>query len=169
MQPRTKSRSSLRSAMAQANMKKRKRWPLCASIKLNVGGRTFETRAETLSACHYFRLVFGGRMPHGSDVNGRFFIDRSPELFAVLLQFLRTRQRPPESVFTNKWALLGECDFFGCDSFAAVLRGEISPFDLRPEDRALRQREHAERLQRRRGTGLGKGCCARSSEAGLGS
>ena len=38
-------------------------------------------------------------MPHGSDVNGRLFIDRSPELFAVLLQFLRTRQRPPESVF----------------------------------------------------------------------
>ena len=80
-------------------------------------------------------------MPHGSDVNGRLFIDRSPELFAVLLQFLRTRQRPPESVFTNKWALLGECDYFGCEAFATVLRGHISPFDLRPEDRALRQRE----------------------------
>ena len=84
-------------------------------------------------------------MPHGGDVNGRLFIDRSPDLFATLLQFLRTRQRPPESVFTNKWALLGECDFFGCDSFAAVLRGEISPFELRPEDRALRQREHEAR------------------------
>ena len=81
-------------------------------------------------------------MPHGSDVNGRLFIDRCPELFAVLLHFLRTRQRPPESVLANKWALLGECDFFGCDSFATVLRGEVSPFDLRPEDRALRQREH---------------------------
>ena len=80
-------------------------------------------------------------MRHGSNVNGRLFIDRSPELFAVLLQFLRTRQRPPESVFTNKWALLGECDYFGCEAFATVLRGQISPFDLRPEDRALRQRE----------------------------
>ena len=93
--------------MAQANMKKRKQGPLCASIKLNVGGRSFETTADTLSACHYFRLVLEGRMPHGSDVNGRLFTDRTPELFAVLLQFLRTRQRPPESFFANKWALLG--------------------------------------------------------------
>ena len=59
----------------------------------------------------------------------------------MLLQILRTRQRPPESVFANKWALLDECDFFGCEAFATVLRGQISPFDLRPEDRALRQRE----------------------------
>ena len=131
--------------VAQANMKKRKLGPLCASVKLNVGGRSFETTAETLAACQYFQPFLAGRMPHGGDGKGRLFIDRSPDLFAVLLQFLRTRQRPPESVFANRWALIGECAFFGCEAFATILRGEISPCDLRPECRALRQREQQAR------------------------
>ena len=80
-------------------------------------------------------------MAHGTDGRGCLFLDRSPDLFAVLLQFLRTRSRPPESVLANKFALLCECDFFGCEAFAQVLRGESSPFDLRPDDRALRLRE----------------------------
>ena len=122
-------------------MKKRKLLPCRASIRLNVGGRLFQTSADTLSACDYFQPFLEGRMAHGTDGRGCLFLDRSPDLFAVLLQFLRTRSRPPESVLANKFALLCECNFFGCEVFAQVLRGESSPFDLRPDDRALRLRE----------------------------
>ena len=126
-------------------MKKRKLWPCRASVRLNVGGRVFETTEDTLSACQYFRPFLEGRMAHGSDGKGRLFLDRSPDLFSVLLQFLRTRQRSPESALANRFALLCECEFFGCEAFAHVLRGQISPFDLRPDDRALRQREQEAR------------------------
>ena len=126
-------------------MKKRKLWPCRASIRLNVGGRVFQTTPDTLSACDYFQPLLQGRMAHGTDGRGRLFLDRNPDLFAALLQFLRTRQRPPESVLANKFALLCECNFFGCEAFAQVLRGESSPFDLRPDDRALRLREQEAR------------------------
>ena len=63
-------------------------------VKLNVGGRAFHTTKDTLSLCSYFQPVLDGRLPHGKDDHGRLFIDRSPELFAILLQFLRTCQRP---------------------------------------------------------------------------
>ena len=74
-------------------MKKRKlsAAPRNASIvQLNVGGKAFHTTADTLSLCGYFKPVLDGRLQHGKDDHGRMFIDRSPELFAILLQFLRT-------------------------------------------------------------------------------
>ena len=68
-------------------MKRRKVYlsPRNASIvKLNVGGRAFHTTKDTLSLCSYFQPVLDGRLPHGKDDQGRLFIDRSPELFAIL-------------------------------------------------------------------------------------
>ena len=120
-------------------MKRRK---LCNSqcrasvVRLNVGGRTFDTTRETLVGCDFFRPILDGNIGSAVDVNGRVFVDRSPELFAVLLQFLRSCQRPALDL-VDKHALLNECNFFGCEWLAQILRGEISPYDLRAEDRAL--------------------------------
>ena len=108
-------------------------------VKLNVGGRSFHTTADTLSLCDYFKPVLNGRISHGRDERGHLFIDRNPDLFAVLLQFLRTSQRP--ATLADKHALLHECDYFGVQWLAQLLRGGISPFDLRPCDRLLRQQE----------------------------
>ena len=68
------------------------------------------------------------------------FIDRCPDLFAVVLQFLRSCQRPLLDR-VDKHALLNECNFFGCEWLAQIIRGEISPYDLRAQDRALRETE----------------------------
>ena len=108
-------------------------------VKLNVGGRVFHTTRHTLSLCDYFRVALGGPLQHGTDEHGRLFIDRSPELFAMILQFLRTPQRP--AAVADKHALIHECEFFGVSWLAQILRGEISEFDLRPCDRLLRERE----------------------------
>ena len=59
-------------------------------VKLNVGGRVFHTTTHTLSLCDYFKIVLDSPLQHGTDEQGRLFIDRSPELFAMILQFLRT-------------------------------------------------------------------------------
>ena len=127
-------------------MKKRKvsLSPRNASIvKLNVGGRAFHTTKDTLSLCSYFQPVLDGRLPHGKDEHGRLFIDRDPDLFSIILQFLRTCQRP--AVVADKHALLHECGFFGVEWLAQILRGEISPYDLRPAGRLLRQEEEQAR------------------------
>ena len=71
-------------------MKKRKR---CDSqcrasvVRLNVGGRAFDTTRETLIGCEFFRPILDGKLGSAVDANGRIFIDRSPDLFAVVLQF----------------------------------------------------------------------------------
>ena len=123
-------------------MKRRKlcKPPCRASVvRLNVGGRAFDTTRETLVGCDFFRPILDGNIGSAVDVNGRVFVDRSPELFAVLLQFLRSCQRPALDL-VDKHALLNECKFFGCEWLAQILRGEISPYDIRAEDRALHEK-----------------------------
>ena len=116
--------------------------PQCRAsvVRLNVGGRAFDTTRETLVGCDFFRPILDGNIGSAVDVNGRVFVDRSPELFAVLLQFLRICQRPALDL-VDKHALLNECNFFGCEWLAQILRGEISPYDLRAQDRALHEKE----------------------------
>ena len=74
---------------------------------------------------------------------GAFFVDRSPELFQIILQFLRTGgMLPVESVMREHGPhLRAECEFFGLDWMAAHIRGDISPFDMRLEDRVLQDSE----------------------------
>ena len=124
-------------------MKRRKLCnPQCRAsvVRLNVGGRAFDTTRETLVGCEFFRPILDGNLGTAVDINGRIFIDRSPDLFAVVLQFLRSCQRPLLDR-VDKHALLNECNFFGCEWLAQIIRGEISHYDLRAEDRALRDKE----------------------------
>ena len=43
-------------------------------------------------------MVHEGRVPFQIDEDGYVFVDRSGEYFAVILQYLRTRQRPAEAL-----------------------------------------------------------------------
>ena len=78
-------------------------------VSLNVGGRRFDTTKETLSRASYFlpyleghlsilptkylhhHHPLQGRLDHAADEDGRLFIDRDPDVFAVLLQFMQRR------------------------------------------------------------------------------
>ena len=79
-------------------------------VPLNVGGRWFDTTKETLNRASYFRPYLEGqlsilptkyfnrrpplqgRLDHVGDEDGRLFIDRDPEVFAVLIQYMRQSQ-----------------------------------------------------------------------------
>jgi len=60
-------------------------------VKLNVGGRLFETRKSTLRKyCDsFFGAMFSGNYASTPNCQGEYFIDRSPKNFEVILSFLR--------------------------------------------------------------------------------
>jgi hypothetical protein len=73
-------------------------------VKLNVGGKVFVTTMATL-ACESGSVLAAmflsteeaerGRLVSGpakTDDDGAFFIDRSPDAFAAILEFLRTNR-----------------------------------------------------------------------------
>ena len=114
-----------------------------AIVRLNVGGRLFATSRETLTkSAAYFDPFLAGRLPHATDDSGALFIDRSPELFRIILQYMRASTVPPQSVLrTLKHDLLAECQFFGLPNLVDYFRGMTSPHDMRPEDREIRALE----------------------------
>jgi hypothetical protein len=59
-----------------------------------------------------------------------------------MLQYLRSRQRPPEPILAqHATSLLDECAFYGLESLATKIRGLTCPLDLLHADRRLRERE----------------------------
>ena len=62
--------------------------------KLNVGGTVFHVATDTLAGMSYFDPLRQGRFPWETSEDGTLFIDRDGELFGVILQALRTMQRP---------------------------------------------------------------------------
>lgn len=147
------------------------------TIRLNVGGKRFETTASTLSSMQFFDPLLEGRIPYAKDDQGYVFVDRSASLFElrgvhwgrcvsqalsvehppiyhtergmpeaaaqeIILQALRTKQRPPETVL-QKWGkdLLSECDYYGVEWLSHKICGETCPMDLLPGDRRIRADE----------------------------
>ena len=116
-------------------------------VRLNIGGKHFETSRLTLEQCPFFMHYLEERgCAMALDDEGRIFVDRDGGLFHILLQSLRTGKRPPQRVVAeSRDALLDECEFFQMDWLSSKIRGEISPTDLRPADRLLREAELAAR------------------------
>ena len=121
----------------------------------------FESSPMTLAKASYFNVLLDGRFKKEEE----HFVDRSPELFQHILQyldphfrflasyfrshclarvydkprFLRTGAPPPHSyVEMYRTQLLLECSFFGVDHLADKLRGGTSVWDLRYCDRVLK-------------------------------
>ena len=118
-------------------------------VRLNIGGKHFETSRLTLEQCPFFMHYLEERgCPMALDDEGRIFVDRDGGLFHILLQSLRTGKRPPQRVVAeSRDALLDECEFFQMDWLSSKIRGEISHTDLRPADRLLREAELAARAE----------------------
>ena len=63
---------------------------------MNVGGRRFEVGTTTLSKMAYFEPILSGRFR--IDEEEALFIDRDPDIFAVVVQAVRVNRRPPKQV-----------------------------------------------------------------------
>ena len=93
-------------------------------VRLNVGGKVFQTSRETLSASGFFASLLDFDGDGDLDKEGNIFVDRDPKLFQVILNSLRTARRPNQRII-NLWKheLLAECRFYATDSVAARIMG----------------------------------------------
>nr|ACO15314.1 BTB/POZ domain-containing protein KCTD3 [Caligus clemensi] len=60
-------------------------------IDLNVGGSLFSTSRSTLTSIPdtFFSALLSDRIASARDKNGAIFIDRDPDLFKIILNYLR--------------------------------------------------------------------------------
>ncbi|KAJ8963275.1 hypothetical protein NQ318_018742 [Aromia moschata] len=63
-------------------------------LHLNVGGKRFSTSRQTLNLIPdtFFTALLSGRISSLRDEKGAIFIDRDPNIFSVILNYLRTRE-----------------------------------------------------------------------------
>uniref|UniRef100_A0ACB8FFC5 SH3KBP1-binding protein 1 n=1 Tax=Sphaerodactylus townsendi TaxID=933632 RepID=A0ACB8FFC5_9SAUR len=82
-------------------------------VQLNVGGRRFSTSRQTLTWApdSFFSSLLSGRISTLKDETGAIFIDRDPDIFAPILNFLRTKELDLRG--TNVSVLLHEAEFYG--------------------------------------------------------
>jgi len=96
-------------------------------VAINVGGEVFSTTRSTLQRAPFFESMFRqashGDMGTTVDERGRFFVDRSCELFRYILDYLKTshwmlKERAFDYDFIE--ALREEACFFGLDVAAQL-------------------------------------------------
>lgn len=82
-------------------------------IHLNVGGKRFSTSKETLTwvTDSFFTSLLSGRISSLKDEKGAIFIDRDPALFAVILNYLRTKEVDLSNVDIG--CLKNEAEYYG--------------------------------------------------------
>ena len=64
-------------------------------VRLNVGGKIFDTSSTMLATSEYFHSFLEGRLHHGEDGDGRLFIDRDGDLFAIIQFHAHDEAIPP--------------------------------------------------------------------------
>ncbi|XP_075222522.1 BTB/POZ domain-containing protein KCTD3 [Lycorma delicatula] len=82
-------------------------------VHLNVGGTRFSTSRQTLMWIpdSFFTALLSGRISSLRDETGAIFIDRDPRLFAIILNYLRTRDIDLRS--TEIRSLRHEAEYYG--------------------------------------------------------
>ncbi|PIA61611.1 hypothetical protein AQUCO_00300851v1 [Aquilegia coerulea] len=99
-------------------------------IKLNVGGKLFETTISTLLSAGPDSLL-AALSARERDNENPVFIDRDPEIFSVLLYLLRTSHLPSTARRFSKQELTEEALYYGVESQfkAAILPPPLSGID----------------------------------------
>mmetsp|Transcript_64092 Transcript_64092/g.139422 ORF Transcript_64092/g.139422 Transcript_64092/m.139422 type:complete len:625 (+) Transcript_64092:51-1925(+) len=90
------------------------------TVDLNVGGTIFETSRSTLvqQSGSHLECLLSGRHQISYDRYGRIFINRDPEHFRTVLNFLRNPQTPPMPRDSSEsQALVREAAFYGVHFF----------------------------------------------------
>jgi len=91
-----------------------------ATVDMNVGGTVFETSRSTLvqQSGSFLEAVLSGRHQISRDRSSRVFINRDPEYFRTILNFLRNPQTPPmPRDSAESEALVKEAAFYGIHFF----------------------------------------------------
>ncbi|CAH8834760.1 unnamed protein product [Trichobilharzia szidati] len=93
----------------------------CDIVHLNVGGRKFSTSRNTLlwNKNSFFSILLDGALPTMKDESGAIFIDRDPDMFSVILNYLRTNELNLNGVDIN--SLKNEAQFYALDSLVRKL------------------------------------------------
>lgn len=82
-------------------------------IKINVGGKIFETTENTLKESSlFFKGLLSGNFSYLKDENGNLFVDRSPDLFTKVLNIIRNYEYQNFSDDIKK-----ELEYFAIDYF----------------------------------------------------
>ncbi|KHJ79435.1 hypothetical protein OESDEN_20919 [Oesophagostomum dentatum] len=82
-------------------------------VNLNVGGQRFATSSHTLTWIpdSFFTSLLSGRIPTVRDDSGAIFIDRDPDVFRIILNYLRTKQVDLSNIAPS--TLKHEAQYFG--------------------------------------------------------
>ncbi|VFQ71842.1 unnamed protein product [Cuscuta campestris] len=100
-------------------------------IKLNVGGKLFETTISTLESGGPDSLLFAlSNRPYHDPV----FIDRDPEIFSALLSLLRTNRLPSTARRFSNQELIDEAAYYGIET---QLQSALAPIRLSGIDASL--------------------------------
>lgn len=110
-----------------------KRFPLKQEVvTLNIGGKKFSTYKSTLTKYpgSLLEAMFSGRHVLAQDEKGRVFVDRSPQMFEKILDFLRTGiiYRPENSYYEQLWS--EELDYFGLKEIVERSAGYFSDSEI---------------------------------------
>ncbi|KAI1702975.1 poly-adenylate binding protein, unique domain-containing protein [Ditylenchus destructor] len=100
-------------------------------VRLNVGGKVFQTTKDTLSRypdSFLARLVNSG-IPSDKDESGAYLIDADPEHFRTILNYLRRGQVTLDSSKVILGDLLREADFFNIEPLVIEIRQAMSAPD----------------------------------------
>ncbi|KAI1699355.1 BTB/POZ domain-containing protein [Ditylenchus destructor] len=104
-------------------------------IRLNVGGKIFETTKDTLSRhpeSFLARLVNGG-LPSKQDQSGAFLIDRNYEHFGSILNYFRSGVVNLDRNEKAMKDLLCEADFYNIEALLDEIRKAMRPVTNRSE------------------------------------
>ncbi|XP_068640391.1 BTB/POZ domain-containing protein At5g41330-like [Aristolochia californica] len=97
-------------------------------VALNVGGQIFQTSPQTLSLAGPNSLL--SSISNASSIlSDDPFIDRDPDLFAVLLSLLRTGNLPSKAKSFDIQDLISEAEFYGLQSHLVSSLSNPSQFD----------------------------------------
>jgi hypothetical protein len=98
-------------------------------IELNVGGRIFATTKETLSKHpgSLLHKIVTRETACPCDSAGRLFLDKDPNTFDLILEYLRDGYMPNVSAHIDLWRVAKEADAYGIHSLSAKLMTSINP------------------------------------------
>ena len=97
-------------------------------VELNVGGKLYNTTVSTLTRLpnNLIEKMFTGQTPISKDGNGRFFIDRDGEIFAHVLNFLRTKSLTLQDNFNDMDALMQEAEFYEINDLKRLIQSHAA-------------------------------------------
>jgi len=95
------------------------------TAKFNVQGVVFEVAVSVIQSKPEGRLakMIDGRLRCLKDESGAFFVDRSPELFKIVLDVCRDNRVNPSKPGMTHERILAELEFYGLQDVEAPSKG----------------------------------------------